>query len=245
MIKTLSILLIALAITIHAYGQDALISPENNPANKSYLKDETSEMKWFMVNDSVKVEIGKVYTKIRKTIEKIYLVTSVDMKQASAKWIDSTIVTQKSFEPMYHSSYNQQRDMVLNFGDKVTGYYFDKKTNSKTEINVDAEKPFFDSNFYPQIIRWLPLEEGYSTSISIFDYNPAAKIGVIKAVIRSTEKSSIEIHGEKRSVWKVQVTDKISGNSVISIFYIDRKTRELLKQEIDAGNRKMLLEIME
>jgi hypothetical protein len=37
MIKTLSILLIALAITIHAYGQDALISPENNPANKSYL----------------------------------------------------------------------------------------------------------------------------------------------------------------------------------------------------------------
>jgi predicted enzyme involved in methoxymalonyl-ACP biosynthesis len=50
---------------------------------------------------------------------------------------------------------------------------------------------------------------------------------------------------KRGSVWKVQVTDKISGNSVISIFYIDRKTRELLKQEIDAGNRKMLLEIME
>tara|TARA_R110002051_G_scaffold87713_4_gene154471 strand:+ start:8138 stop:8260 length:123 start_codon:yes stop_codon:yes gene_type:complete len=37
--------------------------------------------------------------------------------------------------------------MVLKFGDKITGYYLDKQTNTKTPISEEARNSYFDSNF--------------------------------------------------------------------------------------------------
>jgi hypothetical protein len=243
--KPLFILLAIFGTFVQLHSQEKPLSPLNNPANKSLLKSETSEMNWFMLKDTLKVQIGKVQTQIQKKKEKIYIITTVDMKQSTTKWVDSTIVETQNFKPVYHSSFNQQRDMVLKFGEKITGYYLDKKTGTKTNISEEVHKPFFDSNFYPQLIRLLPLKEGYSNTISIFDYNPAAKIGAITATIKNTQETTITFKGQKKQVWKVETTDDISNNTAISTYYIDKSTRKILKQEIDFGGRKMLMELVD
>lgn len=241
----LCILLFIFGISTQLFSQETLLSPLNNTANKSLIKSKSSEMSWFMLKDSLKIRIGSVQTQIQKGKEKIYVITTVNMKQSRSKWIDSTIVGTKTFKPIYHSSFNQQRDMVLKFGENITGYYLDKQTGIKKEISEKTDKSFFDSNFYPQLIRLLPLKNNYSTTISIFDYNPSAKIGVITATIRNTEKATINFNGKDRQVWKVEATDDISNNSAISTYYLDIKTRKILIQEIDFGNRKMLMELVE
>ena len=119
----------------------------------------------------------------------------------------------------------------------MTGYYLDKASNKKTEINEKTSEDFFDSNIYPQLIRWLPLKENYKTNIAIYDYNPK-KSGVLKVNIQNTEKGMFK----NIPVWIVKTTDGITDHKVITTFYIDLKTRQLLKQEMDMGQRKMLME---
>lgn len=227
------------------FSQENLLSPSYNTANKSLIKSETYEMSWFMVKDSLKVEIGIIRTQIQKDKAKIYIITTVNMKKSPTKWIDSTIVETQTFKPIYHSSFNQQRAMVLKFGEKITGYYLEKQTDTKTEISEKADKPFFDSNFYPQLIRLLPLKNNYTNTISIFDYNPTAKVGVITATVKSTQETTINFNEKQKQVWKVETTDDISNNSSLSTYYIDTKTRKVLKQEINFGGRKMLMELVE
>jgi hypothetical protein len=111
---------------------------------------------------------------------------------------------------------------------------------TKRQINETTTESYFDSNIYPQLIRWLPLNNGYQKTISIFDYNPNAKTGVIKAFVKNVEKSKIL---GNRDVWVVIVTDDISDNKAISTYYIDIKTRQLIRQEIDIQGRKMVIEL--
>ncbi|MFT5891494.1 MAG: hypothetical protein ACI9Y7_001598 [Dokdonia sp.] len=243
--KIICLLLFILGTSAQATSQEMPLSPQNNPADMGLMKSETSEMSWFMVRDSTEIQIGDVQTKIQKEKDKVYIITTVDMKQSPIKWVDTTVVRTLDLEPIYHSSFNQQRDMVLNFGEKVTGYYLDKPTNTKTQISENADKPFFDSNFYPQLIRLLPLKDGYSNTISIFDYNPKSKTGVITATIKNTKKTTMEYNGELKKVWKVETTDDISDNSATSSYYIDMSTRKILKQEIDFGGRKMIMRLVE
>ncbi len=236
------LLLFSLVYITHANSQEEPLNPKNNPADPGLIKSEITSMSWLMVKDSTEIKIGDVQTEIKKEKDKIYVITTVKMKQSPSNWIDSTIVSTSGFKPMYHSSYNQQRDIVLKFRKKkITGYYFDKQTNSKTQISETVKTRFFDSNFYPQLIRLLPLQKGYSDTISIFDYNPKSKIGVITATIKSTEETTIDYNGELKHVWKVDTTDDISNNTTINTYFIEKYTRKLLKQEIDLGDRKMIM----
>lgn len=132
--------------------------------------------------------------------------------------------------------------MVINFNKGVSGYYHDKKSNARIVISENPTGSYFDSNIYPQLIRWLPLKDNYSSVISIFDYNPSAKIGVITATIKKVEKTPVSFNGRSREVWKVTVTDDISENMAISTYCIDSTTRKVLRQETDVRGRKMIME---
>ncbi len=57
-----------------------------------------------------------------------------------------------------------------------------------------------------------------------------------------TEEATINFKGEIKQVWIVEVTDDITYNAAISTYYIDKSTRQILKQEIEFGGRKMLME---
>ena len=243
--NSLLILILIITTFLSANGQEK-ISPLNNPVNIDLLKSGTSKMQWFMVQDSVNIPIGIVETQIEKKEKKIYVLTTVEMSQSPIKWVDSTVVSTKNFEPIYHSSYNQQRDVVLNFEEQmITGSYLDKITNTKNQLSETTNKAYFDSNFYPQLIRLLPLKTGYSGIISIFDYNPKSKTGVMSATIKNTENTLINFKGKNKEVWKVLVSDDISNNQATSTYYIDKSSRKILKQEIKSNGRKMVMEIFE
>jgi len=244
MINVIYFLLFILGSSDLAYSQEKPLSPKNNPADISLLQSETSRMSWFMIRDSSEIKIGEIKTKIHKEKEKTLIVTTVTM-QSPGSWVDTTIVKTKDFEPIYHSSYNQQRDMVLKFDQKITGYYLDKMTNTKTQLSEEINKSFFDSNFYPQLIRLLPLENGYTNTISIFDFNPKSKTGVITATITNTEKATLNHNKMHKEVWKVDTTDDISNNSAISSYYIDISTRKVLQQEVNFGGAKMIMKLIE
>lgn len=235
-----TILFLLILSSANFFAQN-LLSPKNSGINPKLIKDETSEAVWYAEKADTKIEIGTIITEIKKLNQSDLLIrTTVKMKQApDAKWTDSTLVKISDFEPIYHSSYNVNRDMVLKSGkDKVTGYYLDKKSRKKEIIEIPATN-YFDSSSYAMLIRYLPLKENYTAEISIFDYNPKSeKKGIMKAYILDTQKA--EYNG--KPVWMVKTNDDISNRSATTTYYIDTITRKIEKQDMDMAGRKMSLE---
>jgi hypothetical protein len=232
-------LVLLLVSSIHLFSQK-LLTPNNISIDSKLIKDEVSEAAWYAENAGTKIEIGSIITELKKLNKTDLLIrTTVKLKQApDAKWTDSTIVKTANFEPVYHSSFNAMRDMVLKSGKtKVTGYYLDKKSQKKDNIEIPATD-YFDSSSYPMAIRFLPLKENYTADLSVFDYNPDAKKGLIKAYILDIKKTDYD--GKK--VWAVKTTDDIRDKTTIVTYYIDSETRKILKQKIDLGGKKMTLE---
>ncbi|PIF47464.1 hypothetical protein CLU96_4519 [Chryseobacterium sp. 52] len=232
--------LILLLISSANVFSQKLLTPNTINIDPKLIKDETSEAVWYAENAGTKIEIGNIITELKKLNKTDLLIrTTVKMKQSpDAKWTDSTIVKTSNFQPVYHSSFNMMRDMVLKSGKaQVTGYYLDKKTQKKEDIEMPAAD-YFDSSSYPMMIRFSPLKENYTADISIFDYNPNAKKGMIKAYILDVQKE--DVNGRK--AWAVKTTDDIGDKKTIVTYYIDPETRKILKQEMDLGGRKMTLE---
>jgi hypothetical protein len=235
------IFLVILIISSAQFFAQKSLSPNTVQLESKYIKDETSNAVWYAAKGDQKMEIGKVTTQVKKVDKATLLIkTTVKMNQApETLWVDSTLVKTSNFQPIYHSSYNSMREMSLKFGkNKVTGYYLDKKTQKKDNINENVSSEYFDSNSYPGLIRFLPLKEHYSTEMPIFDYNPTAKKGVVKAYVEDVNTG--ELNGKK--VWIVKTTDDIQDRKTIVTYYIDVVTREVLKQDIDANGRKMVME---
>lgn len=238
-------LLFVVLFSNNAFGQKKIISPDHNTFDSKLIKAGTSKMTWYMLQDTLKIEIGKVNTEVSKKDGNVVIITKVEMKETSVQWTDTTVAKINTLKPVYHSSFNQQRDMVLNYDQEISGYYLDKKTNTKTSISEQTTKSYFDSNIYPQLIRWLPLKDNYTQTISIFDYNPNAETGVITATIKKVTSGFIIINEQKKEIWKVSTTDDISDNKVINTFFIEKESRKLLKHDIDMQGRKMSMELTE
>ena len=236
-------------LTLASFTSDAqnLLIPSKKSFDKKWVKNATYQMTWYALKDTVKYEMGKVTTQISADKTNLTVITQVSMKNMKTPWVDSTIANIKTLKPVRHASYNMQRDMVLNFGEIVTGFYNDKMKKSSMVVNDTTNGEYFDSNLYPVIIGWLPLYNGYKQDISIYDYNPSAKIGVLKASVKDvtsgvyqSEKNGI------RNVWLVTVSDEIgNGENGVSTYYFDKLDRKLWKQEIDANGRKMLMKLVE
>lgn len=241
-IMTLTISLLALSM----YGQTPL-SPANSTLEKKWIRDEQFRQRWYIIKDSSKLEIGKVTSSFKTGKGSLTVIATVAMNQPGTAWTDSTVASSTNLQPIYHSSYNGQRDMVLHFGTTVTGYYTDKLKGTSTIINDNIAGDYFDSNLYPSIIRWLPLQEGYQQEISIYDYNPSGKTGLIKAYITDVKKGTYQTAlSGSHPVWLVTVTDEIgNGVKTSSRYYIDQADRRPWKQEINANGRIMSLELME
>lgn len=233
-------------ITIAGYAQTS-VTPGRNSFQKKWIKNETYQMIWYAMRDTAKFEIGKVSTQIKTDKKTITIVTQVNMKNMQIPWVDSTIADISTLKPIHHSSYNMQRDMVLNFGKIVTGFYNDKTKQQHTLISDTTREDYFDSNLYPALIGWLPLKEGYKENISIYDYNPSGKTGVIKAHVKNVKSGTYKtLSSGTKNVWIITVADEISnGKNDFMIYYIDKFNRKLWKQEATIGGRKMMMQLVE
>lgn len=236
--KLISVTLLVFVL-ISASAQSSLI-PGKNSFERKWLKNESYEMIWYLLKDTTKIEIGKVTTHVSIDKKVLTMITKVSINNVTSSWIDSTLADIATLKPIRHSSFNKQRDMVLNFDHVVTGFYHDKVKDQNTVIRDAVAVDYFDSNLYPMLIRWLPLKEGYKENIAIYDYNPSAKIGVMNAGIQKvTEGTYRSIKTGVKEVWIVTVTDEISNG--VATYYIDKQDRTLWKQEMNAGGRTMLM----
>lgn len=237
-------LLLLLPATVPA---QSILTPGKKALVKKWIRNETTLMGWYAGKDSALVEIGKLRTTVQKDKEQIRAITTVELNQSKSPWIDTTIAESRTLAPVYHSSYNGQRDMQLYFGKVVTGFYTDKINGRQTQIQDSTMQDYFDSNLYPFLIRWLPLQEGYRREIAIYDYNPAGKTGVTLARINKVEKGLYKspVSGP-HSVWKVTVIDELGSSTGSSTtYYIDRKNRQLWQMELIVGSRKMWVKRLE
>lgn len=222
----------------------AQLRPAPESFEKKWVKPETYNMTWFALRDTAKIEIGRVSTRINENEGQIVVISTVDMKGMKGTWIDSSICEKTTLRPIRHASYNQQRDMVLNFDKVVTGFYTDKREGKNTFINDTTRTTYFDSNLYPILVRWLPLKDGFTQKIAIYDYNPSAKIGVISASVNGVSSATYDSQKSgSRDVWVVDVTDEISNGK--SQYFVDKADRRLWKQTMEAGGRKMMMVFIE
>jgi hypothetical protein len=235
-----------IAATLTGTAQN-LLTPSKNSFEKKWVKNANYQITWYALRDTAKFEIGKVNTQISTDKKTLTVVTRVSMKNMKSPWVDTTVAYIKTLQPIRHASYNMQRDMVLNFGKIVTGFYNDKMKKSRTIVNDTTKVDYFDSNLYPVLIGWLPLDNNYKQDISIYDYNPSAKMGVVKASVKNVSSGTCQTdkHGN-RDVWVVTVSDELgSGENGVSTYYFDKSDRRLWKQEIDANGRKMMMKLVE
>ncbi len=242
----LLLLTILTFVSFISNAQD-LLTPSKKSFEKKWVKNSNYEMVWYALKDTTKFEIGKVTTQILTDNKNLTVVTKVSMKNMKAAWIDSTVAEIKTLKPIKHSSYNMQRDMVLNFGKVVTGFYNDKMKKKNSVISDTTKSEYFDSNLYPILIGWQPLDNGYKKDISIYDYNPSAKIGVTNASIKNVTSNTYQTNKNGiRNVWVVTVSDEIgNGENGVSTYYFDKVNRKLWKQEIEANGRKMMMKLVE
>jgi hypothetical protein len=235
--------LLFLLLSMVTFAQIRL-TPGKNSFEKRWIKTGSYQMIWYVQKDTSKIVIGEISTKVLTSRKFLTIVTSVAMKSSQGTWIDSTVAWLQSLAPLRHSSNNAQREMVLNFGPIVTGYYNDKVKQEKIQIIDTTRTSYFDSNLYPALIAWLPLKEGYTQDLSIYDYNPSGTIGVIGAFIQMVSSGRYQsIRSGLRDVWVTTVRDEIGGDKHQSsmTYYIDKADRRLWKQEINIGTRKMLM----
>lgn len=217
-----------------------LLTPSKKAFEKKWLQPRNYLMHWYSLTDTSKKEIGKVYTHVSIQNNLLTVITEVRLNGMPGLWTDTSIAHARTLKPVLHSSYNMQRDMTLNFGKNITGYYTDKMKKSKTVINDTVSSWYFDSNLYPLLVGLLPLTEGYNQDIAIYDYNPAAKKGIMKAAVQNVTSGALltEKNGV-RDVWIVTVTDEISNSR--STYYFDKNDRKLWKQEMEAKGRRMAM----
>jgi hypothetical protein len=187
-----SIFLFVLIIATLTSNAQNLLTPSKKSFDKKWVKNTNYQMTWYAFRDTAKFELGKVTTQISTDKINLTVVTQVSMKNMKSPWVDSTVANLETLKPIRHSSYNMQRDMVLNFGRIVTGFYDDKMKKNRMTVNDTTKVDYFDSNLYPVLIGWLPLDNNYKQDISIYDYNPSAKIGVIKASVKNVSSSTYQ-----------------------------------------------------
>ncbi|MCX2495519.1 hypothetical protein OQX63_18650 [Pedobacter sp. PF22-3] len=243
--KSYLILLLYVALPLIGWSQE-IISAKKNLVDKKWIHNQNYQMEWTMLKDTSKFTIGFVDTKVEVLGDKIQVITTVKMKSSPSSWIDSTIVKKADFSPVYHASYNAQRDMSIHFGTDIKGFYHDKTSGKKTAIAQQVAPGYFDSNFYPMLINWLPLKTGFKADLNIFDYNPNGKTGVIKAHILSVSEGKYHTKNSgDRNVWIVEASDEISSTGGKSIYQIDQITRQLYLQQITMGSRIMEMKLLE
>lgn len=218
-----------------------LLKPGNSCIEYKRINDEKSSMVFYLIQDTTKIEIGRISSDIQTDSMNLTLITTVKMRHTTTPWIDSTIADRNSLKPVYHSSYNTQREMILRFDSLVTGYYADKEKKSIIAISDRTSMDYFDSNLYPTLIRWLPLKTGFTKDLSIYDFNPNGKSGVMKvSVIAVRQCDYLYQDKEIKKVYLVTVKDEISSGT--TTYFIDCETRKLWKMIIASGERKMMME---
>lgn len=243
--KTLYTLIVSF-IALFATTQSQMpLRPGDPSIQTKWIRNESYQMKWYIMKDSTTTyEVARINTSIKPGKDKLVILTSVDVNNAKTTWVDTTTTKLPELQPIRHYSDNLERAVSLKFGPTVSGGYTDKLKNRSSVITQGTEGAYFDSNFYPYLLRLLPLEEGYSRDIVTYDYSPAKK-GLIMAQVKSTKSGKYKSKKGMHDVWIVTSLETVKGQTAEVKYYIDKKDRTIWKQDIFDGMQYTRIERVE
>ncbi|MFD2602051.1 hypothetical protein [Flavobacterium suzhouense] len=223
------------------FAQHAVI-PGDTIFETKYIQPERYQMKWYIVQEGNKHEVARINTSIQPGKYKIAIVNDIDVNNAKTTWIDSTITLRSNLSPIRHYSDNLERAVKLKFGASVTGSYNDKIQKKEVKVNEEvAAGKYFDSNFFPYLVRLLPYKDGYTKEITTYDYHPAKK-GIVIQKIMDVKSGTYRNKNGLNLVWIVTTMETIKGITSQVKYYIDKSDRKIFKQEIFDGQLNTLIE---
>jgi hypothetical protein len=202
------------------------------------LKAGTSKQTWYLWQDTSRVVIGEVETIVQPDYQKtkLLIITKVKMSRANTPWTDSTVADRKTLSPIYHSSYNAQRNMRLTYsGKKVSVWHKDNMTGKTSSVTDTLSRSCFDSNLYPHLVCWLPLKEGFTGTIQNYNYANEKSHGLTTVQILSVKEVNNTI-----PYYEVTLLDDETKS--ITVFSIRKADRKVLKSKMEFGGRKMEME---
>lgn len=222
-----------------SFAQSALV-PGESVLDTRWMKNSKSEMTYFAIANGQPVEIGFFKIELSTKRNQFSVYTLLQFLDSEEQWIDTCIADFNTLKPIYRSSFSKDKDFALKYGNELSGYYYDKKTQKRKTIKEPAKERFFDFYSYPYLLSMLPLSAGYKKDIVVYDYKPENSSNIKKAKIEEV-KSNIytsSLTGDHK-VWQVTVAEETTGDQYQ--YYIDKDTRRIWKVEILAKGQQLLL----
>ncbi|MDX1904998.1 MAG: hypothetical protein SFU27_12645 [Thermonemataceae bacterium] len=229
-----------ITITILALTIVTFVNAQNsNTFERKWIKNDNYKMIFYSIKDTIKTVIGEIENKLE--INQGIIIQSMTFKSKMFKndFVDVTEYHLSNLKPIFHTSNNDQRFLTVVYGDTIHAIYrnaSDKRITSYVEI-INNKLNYFESSTYQNIIRWLPLKEGYTNDIAIYNYDPNSRTGIFNVKITQviSEKYKTMKSGV-RDVWKVtELYENLN-----TVHYIDKEDRKIWKQEVNGGKMVML-----
>ncbi|MGV3767504.1 MAG: hypothetical protein ACO1NW_15325 [Chitinophagaceae bacterium] len=233
------LLFFLLLASLLAEGQ-TLLTPGSSVFDKKYIKNGSYEMACFAVANGQQMEVSSFTVTISSNNKTLSVYTAMQMNNAPEVWRDTSVADIATFKPVYRSSFNPQREMVLHYGNGVKGYYYDKKLRKKTEVHEQAANAFFDGYAYPYLLGMLPLTSGYKNDLAVYEFKPENKTNIKRARIEEVKSNlyTSNLTGEHKC-WEVTVFEEATNDYYH--YYIDKNTRRLWKIEIRSKGQNLVL----
>lgn len=232
--------LLLVAATMLCKAQTAL-TPGDNSFDKKWLKSGKYEMACFSVDGGRnKTEISSLVIEINSGSGPLSIYTTLKLPGSNDQWRDTSIVDGSTFRPVYRSSFNRNRELVLKYNKEITGHYYDKQTKKRSAIKEPVKEAFFDSYSYPYLLGLLPLSSGYQANMAVYDYKPGNTTNIKKTLIQEVKNSMYvsDLTGEHKS-WQVSVYEQATNEKYE--YYIDKETRRLWKIELFSNGQHILM----
>lgn len=228
-----AMLLAVISGNVHAQGK----------FDSKQLKSGSYTMACYTVNNGSETAIGTFTIGVNPSGDKLSL-TTITALAGLEEWKDTAVSDLNTFKPIYLASHNTMKDMVVHFGNDITGYHVDKKTGERKQIKEAGNKSFVDSYTYPFLLSLLPLASGYQTDLSVFEYKPTNTDNVKKIVVEEVKNNIyVSKFTGKHDVWEVSVVEPATNDKMIC--YIDKKTRRLWQLEEFANGQQIRMVDME
>ncbi|GAB2810805.1 DUF3108 domain-containing protein [Ferruginibacter profundus] len=226
-------------VSLHTNAQ-SLIIPGANAINKNFIKSTHFEMAYFAVSGRQTVEISSFDVEIKTNEKTIAVLTRISSPAGNSIWADTSIADITTLKPVYRSSNNSDKQYHIVYGNKIEGYYYDKRSNMGRQVKDNNNGGFFDSFIYPYLLGALPLTSGFKAILPVYEYKPDANSHISNTRITEVKSGmhKSDITGE-HEVWQVSVFEE--GTNLKYEYYIDKENRKLWKVEILAANGKQYL----
>lgn len=133
---------------------------------------------------------------------------------------DSSVASWPSLQPLSRTITHQETRIELVFSDRGLQRTVSGSTVEPNETTlIDLDGPAFDENWVGELIRMLPLEDGYATTVeSVGSKGVPAPVRVSVDALNETDASA--------RVWRVRTT---SDDGWEMTYDIDDSTREVLR----------------